>query len=86
MKQRTHPTDCRSWLWLVIGAAVLFFSSIGPSFPLAAWLAPVFLLRFVRTQRARIGLPLLAVAQAVTVGMNWSIGMAPNTIFAISAC
>ncbi len=67
-------SDRRSWLWFVIGGALLFFSSMGPSFPLAAWLAPVFLLRFVRTQRPRIGLPLLAVVEAVTLGISWHIG------------
>jgi len=30
--------------------------------PLAAWLAPVFLLRFVRSQRALVGLPALGIA------------------------
>ena len=69
-----HPTDRYAWVWLILGAALLLFSSIGPSFPLAAWLAPVFLLRFVRTQRARVGLPLLAVVHAVALGINWHIG------------
>jgi apolipoprotein N-acyltransferase len=72
-----------SWLWLVIGAALLPFTSIQPSLAIAAWLAPVFLLRFVRTQRARIGLPVLALVQSVALGVNWYIGSTPNTIFAL---
>ncbi len=69
-------SDRHSWLWLVVGAALLFFSSLGPSIALAAWLAPVFLLRFVRTQRARVGLPILAVVEALTLAVSWHIGTA----------
>jgi apolipoprotein N-acyltransferase len=47
----------RPWIWLVIAAALLLFSNGANTIPLAAWLAPVFLLRFVRTQRLRVGLP-----------------------------
>src|SRR6266540_5319883 len=72
-----------SWLWLAIGVALLPFTSIQPSLAIAAWLAPVFLLRFVRTQRARIGLPVLALVQSVALGVNWYIGSTPNTIFAL---
>jgi apolipoprotein N-acyltransferase len=72
-----------SWLWLVIGAALLPFTSIQPSLAIAAWLAPVFLLRFARTQRARVGLPLIALVQSVALGVNWYIGSIPNTIFAL---
>src|SRR3712207_2329837 len=79
-----HPTDRYAWVWLILGAALLPFSSIQPSLRLAAWLAPVFLLRFVRMQRARVGLPLLAVVQAVAFGINWYIGTAPASFFAIS--
>ena len=46
----------RSWLWLAVAAALLLFANGANSIPLAAWLAPVFLLRFVRAQRAWIGL------------------------------
>jgi apolipoprotein N-acyltransferase len=59
------------------------FASIQPSLPLAAWLAPVFLLRFVRTRRALVGLSLVALAQCVALGINWYIGTAPNAFLAI---
>src|SRR6266508_1691627 len=72
-----------SWLWLVIGAALLPFTSIQPSLAIAAWLAPVFLLRFARTQRARVGLPMLALVQSVALGVNWYIGSTPNTMLAL---
>jgi apolipoprotein N-acyltransferase len=73
-----------SWLWLVIGAALLPFTSIVPSLWLAAWLAPVFLLRFARTQRARLGIPLIALLQAIALGVNWYVGTAPNPFLSAS--
>ena len=81
-----HPsqTDRRSWLWLAIGAILLFFSSLQPSLPMAAWLAPVFLIRFTRTQRPRVGLPVLALVSSVVLFSNWAIGLAPVTMFGIS--
>lgn len=51
-----------SWIWLVLGTTLLAFSTFQTVIPIAAWLGPVFLMRFARTQRARVGLPLLAVA------------------------
>src|SRR6476659_4357041 len=72
-----------SWLWLVIGAALLPCTSIQTSLAIAAWLAPVFLLRFARTQRARVGLPLIALVQSVPLGVNWYIGSTPNTLVAL---
>src|SRR5215210_7024648 len=73
-----------SWLWLVIGAVLLPFTSIQPSLAMAAWLAPVFLLRFVRSQRARVGLPVLALVQSLALGVNWYIGSTPNSMLALS--
>jgi apolipoprotein N-acyltransferase len=77
-------TSRQSWLCLVIGAALLPFTSLVPSLWLAAWLAPVFLLRFARTQRARVGIPLIALVQAVALGINWYIGTAPNPFLPLS--
>jgi apolipoprotein N-acyltransferase len=47
----------RGWLWFVIAAALLAFSNGANTVALAAWLAPVFLLRFVRGQALKVGLP-----------------------------
>lgn len=77
------PLDRLAWLWLMIGAVLIAFASLQPSLPLAAWLAPVFLLRFVRTRRPRVGLSLVALAQCVALGINWYIGTAPNPLLAI---
>src|SRR5262245_30029894 len=80
----TRPTDRLSWLWLVIGAALLPFTALVPSFALAAWVAPIFLLRFARTQRARVGIPLIALVQAIALGINWAVGTAPNVLLVAS--
>ncbi|MBM4424322.1 MAG: hypothetical protein FJ030_13200 [Chloroflexi bacterium] len=45
-------TDRLSWLWLILGAALLPFTQLQTAMPLAAWLAPVFLLRFARRNSA----------------------------------
>lgn len=50
--QTTYPQKDRwSYLWLLIGALVLFFWRI----PLVWWISPVFLIRFMRTQKVRRG-------------------------------
>ena len=61
-----------SWLWLLVGAALLPFANLQTLIPLAAWVAPVFLLRFTRSQRPLIGLPILVVAMsgALLVGLR----------------
>jgi len=55
MSKRTNtPTriqDRLSYLWLAVAAALFLFAAGRWAIPLAAWLAPLFLLRFVRTQR-----------------------------------
>jgi apolipoprotein N-acyltransferase len=76
--------DRRSWLWLIVGALLLCFTSVQPALPIAAWLAPVFLLRFTRTQRPRFGLSILALVMAVVMSGKWAIGFAPVTMLGIS--
>jgi len=64
--QRNLQTDHLAWLWLLIGFLLLPFITWQTVIPLAAWLAPVFLLRFARTfRRIVVGLPLIFVAYAV---------------------
>ena len=41
------------WLWLLIGALLLPWSFWQTVSPFAAWLAPIFLLRFTRTSKSR---------------------------------
>ena len=69
----TRTPDRLSYLWLAIAAALFLFYAGRWAIPLAPWLAPLFLLRFVRTQRPLPGLLLAwfvrsAVAAVVLQG------------------
>jgi apolipoprotein N-acyltransferase len=55
-QRRSHRTAL-AWLWLAIAAILLLFSNGANTIPLAAWLSPVLLLRFVRSQSLKVGLP-----------------------------
>src|SRR2546423_1660459 len=52
--QSDRPIDRLSWLWLAVGLALLPFSTVHAELPLAVWLAPIFALRFARTQSIRL--------------------------------
>ena len=59
-----------TWLWLVIGLLLLPFTTIQTIIPLAAWFAPVFLLRFARTSKHTwIALLLIFFAYAIGIGI-----------------
>ena len=61
----TLQQDRLSYLWLALGILLLAFSTPRWTIPLAAWLFPVFLLRFVRTQPLWRGMLLLLLAGAL---------------------
>ena len=65
----THPQDRLSYLWLAIAAILFVFTSVRWTNPLAAWFAPLFLLRFVRTQRPLPGLLLAWLVRAVVAAV-----------------
>ena len=48
LAERPGLSGSRSWLWLAGATGLLLISSGANNVPLAAWLAPLFLLRFVR--------------------------------------
>lgn len=66
----------RPWVWLATAAALLLFSNGAYSVPLAAWLAPVFLLRFVRTQSLKVGFAIAYVLLATVFAFQFR-GMVP---------
>ncbi|TFV74303.1 hypothetical protein E4P39_12450 [Blastococcus sp. CT_GayMR19] len=66
-----------SWLWLLVGTALLPFANVQTLIPLTAWLAPVFLLRFTRSQRPAIALPALVVAMALALLLGLRDGFFP---------
>ena len=64
-----------SYLWLAIGTLLLAFSNGSLTIPLATWLAPVFVLRFSRTQKPIRGLALVFLAHIVAYAIAWSTMM-----------
>lgn len=66
-----------SWLALALGCLALPFSYGVDNVPCAAWLAPLFLLRFVRTQRLWISTPILLAAQTAAIAFQMR-GMFPG--------
>ena len=66
-----------SWLWLGVGSMLLPFAQFQTILPLAAWLAPIFLLRFSRMQRARLALPILALVHYLATLVSMRGGLIP---------
>lgn len=77
------PSRRGSWRWLALGAAGFFFAHGANNIALAAWIAPVFLLRFVRRERFRVWLPVLFVV-GVAATMFQLRGMVPIPGFGYS--
>jgi apolipoprotein N-acyltransferase len=73
----THVSSDRlAWLWLLVGFLLLPFTFVQTVIPLAAWMAPVFLLRFERTlKRAPVALLMvfLAYAAGMIIAMRGSV-------------
>ena len=79
------PQNHWSYFWLLIGAGLLLFSNGRWMIPLATWLAPVFLIRFARTQPARKGLGLLLVTNVLASLFFWR-GIIPGGLYLPVAC
>ena len=77
-RQADRPglAGARSWLWLATAAALLLFSNGANTVPLAAWLAPVFMLRFVRGQILKVGLPVAYLLLVTEFALQFR-GMVP---------
>jgi apolipoprotein N-acyltransferase len=60
----TRLSDRRSYLWLALASVLLVFYAGRLTISLAVWLMPLFLLRFVRTQRPHTGLLLAWLVRA----------------------
>jgi apolipoprotein N-acyltransferase len=61
-----RASGTQSWIWLASAGLLLLFANGAYAIPLAAWLAPLFLLRFVRTTRSRLVLPAAWVLLSAT--------------------
>jgi len=67
-KQTTYPIKDRwSYLWLGIGTLLGFFWVI----PIVNWLTPIFMLRFMRTQKVWRGLLLVWLSGLLTIGLTF---------------
>jgi len=64
-------SDRWSLLWLAVGTVLMMLSTGRFSLALAGWLAPVFLIRFFRTQSLRRGYMLTVLALFVAYGIAW---------------
>jgi len=80
----TSAQDRRSYLWLLIGAGLLLFSNGRWIVPLATWLAPIFLIRFARTQPTLKGLGLLLVTNVLASLFFWQ-GIIPGGLYPLVA-
>ena len=76
----TSAQDRWSYLWLLIGTGLLLFSNGRWIIPLATWLAPIFLIRFARTQPALKGLGLLLVTNVLASLFFWQ-GIIPGGLY-----
>lgn len=74
--ESSHHAGSWPWLWLAIAVGLLPFANGANTIALAAWLAPVFLLRFVRGSRKLIGLPIACVVLAAMFALQFR-GMLP---------
>src|SRR3954454_12482080 len=61
-RPRRQPVVGPSWWWLLVGTGLLPFTNLQTPIPLTAWLAPVVLLRFTRSQRPVIAVAVLLAA------------------------
>ncbi len=72
----TSPRDRLSYLWLALAIVLLPFGTARWAIPLAAWLYPIFLLRFVRTQPLWRGVLLALLATVLVLEVAW-LGFLP---------
>ena len=81
----TSTQDRWAYLWLFVGAGLLLFSNGRWIIPVATWLAPVFLIRFARTQPALKGLGMLLVTNVLASLFIWQ-GIIPGGLYLPVAC
>mgnify|MGYP006285026943 CR=1 FL=1 len=62
----------RSFLWLILAVPLLFVATGQRIVPVAAWIAPLLLLRFVRQQPVAQGSALVAVVATGVVSVTWA--------------
>lgn len=76
LQQADVPAPASAWIWLAVGAVLLLFANGADNISLAAWLAPVFVLRFVRLQKIRVWLPVVYLLRVSAFAFQFR-GMVP---------
>ena len=71
IRNADHPSRFGPWLWIVFGGSLLLFSYGANNIPIAAWLSPVFLLRFARRQKWRVWIPVVYILQVVAIAFQF---------------
>ena len=70
MNRQTRP-----YLWLALGSALLIVVGWRWNVPIAAWLAPVFLIRFFRTQKSwrstLVAIPVMGLGLFLNLTGSW---------------
>jgi len=75
----------QSFLWLIIGAALMLFSNGRWIIPFATWLSPIFFLRFMRLQKPLKGFLFVAIATAIAnMIIWWKLMPAPPAVYFIT--
>ena len=73
-KEAYFPQPDRwSYLWLALGTLCMIFIGGSWLLPMAGWLASVFMLRFIRTQKLWRGYLLVVIGLSVANSIGWSI-------------
>ena len=72
----TLQINRQSYIWLAIAALLLIFANGRWIIPVASWLGPVFLVRFLRSQKILKGLLIGYVLLATIIFISWR-GMIP---------
>ena len=79
-----NPIDL---LWLVLGSALFTFVGWRWNMPIAAWLSPIFLIRFFRNQdrwyKVLLAFPLLAIAGAVNKMGAWDMDLSMEIVLSL---
>jgi apolipoprotein N-acyltransferase len=73
----TSKSDRWAYLWLVAGIVLLMLSAGRFGLGFAAWLAPVFLIRFYRSQRLGKGYGLSLLGMYIAFAISWHAVLAP---------
>ncbi len=63
--------DSRSFLWLILAGGLLAFANGATLIPIAAWLGPLFMVRFLRTRKPLPGLAMGYLVNAAAFYVQW---------------